>query len=70
MFEFFIALFGGLFWGGKIHKEKTEAKRAQSDFEDAMAIRNARRSEFERKVIDRLNKKNAETMGCAAVEIA
>lgn len=53
MFEFFIALFGGLFWGGKIHKEKSETKRAQSDFETTMAIRNARRSEFERKVIDR-----------------
>ena len=29
-----------------------------------------RSGKAERKVIDRLNKKNAETMGCAAVEIA
>ena len=29
-----------------------------------------RSGKVERKVIDRLNKKNAETMGCAAVEIA
>ena len=29
-----------------------------------------RSGKVERKVIDRLNKKNAETMGCTAVEIA
>lgn len=52
MFEFFIALFGGLFWGGKYAKEKSEIEAAQNDFESTMATRQARKNEFERRVID------------------
>lgn len=26
MFEFFIALFGGIFWGAKLHSEKSQLK--------------------------------------------
>lgn len=36
MFEFFIALFGGLFWGGKLSNEKSAAKKADQDHQHRM----------------------------------
>lgn len=52
MFEFFIALFGGLFWGGKYAKEKSEIKRVQ-DNNEINQIKDAyKRSEWMSKVTD------------------
>ena len=50
----------------------SEAVRKQMIYLTSVDVlrRLLRSGKVERKVIDRLNKKNAETMGCTAVEIA
>ena len=53
MFEFFIALFGGLFWGGKLSNEKSSAKKADQDHQHRMDTYFSRKNSFERKVLDR-----------------
>ena len=53
MFEFFIALFGGLFWGGKLSNEKSAAKKADQDHQHRMDTYFSRKNNFERKVLDR-----------------
>lgn len=53
MFEFFIALFGGAFWGGKYIKERSAINSSHKAYESSMIMRETRKAEFESKVIDR-----------------
>lgn len=53
MFEFFIALFGGLFWGGKYAKEKSETRQAQQTHELNKTKDSCRESEWLSKVTNK-----------------
>jgi hypothetical protein len=53
MFEIFIALFGGLFWGSKITKEKIETKKAKTTYEQNAISDTQRKQIWINKVTDR-----------------
>lgn len=53
MFEFFTALFGGIYYGGKILAESTKAKQYNSAFEARYAYHEQRRQRWEMQVTDR-----------------
>ena len=53
MFELFIALFGGLFWGSKILNEKSQIKRVETSHKQMMNTYFSNKSKFEEKVTDR-----------------
>ena len=47
MFEFFIALFGGLFYTGKILSDKSKIYKAEHDFNERAELDKAIRKEVE-----------------------
>lgn len=53
MFEFFIALFGGMFWGGKYAKEKSEIKQVRQSNELNQTKDACKESEWLSKVTNR-----------------
>lgn len=53
MFELFTALFGGLFWGGKLASEKSATKKLRQDRKDVMNEHFSHQDDFESKVLDR-----------------
>jgi hypothetical protein len=57
MFEFFIALFGGSFWGAKLHSEKKQLKAYDKKYADSMAAYKSGLAKWESRVVD-LNLEN------------
>lgn len=53
MFEIFIALFGGLFWGSKIANEKIETKKARTAYEQNAMSDSQRKQIWLNKVTDK-----------------
>lgn len=53
MFEFFIALFGGLFYGGKFLNEKSKDKAYELSYKTQTINDNCKKSEWKSKVTDR-----------------
>ena len=57
MFEFFTALFGGSFWGAKLHSEKKQLKAYDKKYADSMAAYKSGIAKWESQVVD-LNLEN------------
>lgn len=53
MFEFFIALFGGAYWAGKIGADKRKSKQADVRIKSEAQMVHDRRAAWEEKVLDR-----------------
>ena len=57
MFEFFIALFGGSFWGTKLHSEKKKIRAYDKKYADSMVAYKSGLAKWESQVVD-LNLEN------------
>lgn len=62
MIELFIALFGGLFFGGKILNEKSKTKKIEQNNQNATDIYLSRKNNFEERVLDRKLEADLEDM--------